>query len=135
MQQSSFNVRFGDCDPAGISFYPNTFRWIDATFHDLLKNFGGHAILCEKLDAKGLGLASADAQFRSPLTDGDLLRVTLEIEKWGPRSVTIRYTGQVGSRLAFEATEVRCLFKTGERGVFAAPMDAVRKILEEGTDG
>ena len=25
-----FTVEFGDCDPAGIVFYPNFFRWMDA---------------------------------------------------------------------------------------------------------
>ena len=25
-----FQVHFGDCDPAGIAFYPNFFRWYDA---------------------------------------------------------------------------------------------------------
>ena len=26
-----FTVEFGDCDPAGIVFYPNYFRWMDAS--------------------------------------------------------------------------------------------------------
>ena len=27
---SRFLVEFGDCDPAGIVFYPNFLRWMDA---------------------------------------------------------------------------------------------------------
>lgn len=132
---SSFNVTFGDCDPAGIAFYPNTFRWFDATFHDMLKKFGGHAKLCEKLGAKGLGLAHAEAQFRSPLTDGDRLDVTLRIETWDERSVTIRYEGHTGQRLAFEGQEVRCLFKAGECGIVAGQIEELRQILEGAADG
>ena len=27
---TQFTVEFGDCDPAGIVWFPNFFRWIDA---------------------------------------------------------------------------------------------------------
>jgi 4-hydroxybenzoyl-CoA thioesterase len=27
------HVKFGDCDPAGIVFYPNYFRWMDSVLH------------------------------------------------------------------------------------------------------
>ncbi|BEU28074.1 hypothetical protein PBP221_82140 (plasmid) [Paraburkholderia sp. 22B1P] len=27
------DVQFGDCDPAGIVFFPNYLRWVDAAFH------------------------------------------------------------------------------------------------------
>ncbi len=29
-------VGWGDCDPAGIVFYPNFYRWFDACSHALL---------------------------------------------------------------------------------------------------
>ena len=32
----SVGVSFGDCDPAGIVFYPNFFRWFDRCFHHFL---------------------------------------------------------------------------------------------------
>lgn len=35
-----FDITFGDCDPAGIVFYPNAFRWMDAGFHTLLRPVG-----------------------------------------------------------------------------------------------
>lgn len=132
---STFTITFGDCDPAGIVFYPNMFRWMDATFHEMLKKFGGHAILCKRTGAKGLGLAQASANFRAPMTDGDILDVTLSIEKWSDKSLTIRYEGRVGDRLTFEAQEVRCLFKAGDKGIFAGSTDELKRILEDQTHG
>jgi acyl-CoA thioesterase FadM len=35
--RSSFEVQFGDCDPAGIVFYPNYLAWFDAAFGRMLR--------------------------------------------------------------------------------------------------
>jgi len=51
-----YRVSFGDCDPAGIAYYPNMFKWIDTTFHDWMRIHGGHATLCKRLEAIGIGL-------------------------------------------------------------------------------
>jgi len=59
-------VFFGDCDPAGIVFYPNIFSWFDRAFHMLLDPLGGHAAVCKRLDALGMGVMDAKAQFRRP---------------------------------------------------------------------
>ncbi|APZ50538.1 acyl-CoA thioesterase [Salipiger abyssi] len=125
------DVTFGDCDPAGIVFYPNIFRWMDAGFQKLLRPLGGHQKLCRDLDSLGLGLADAQAQFRSTIRDGDLLELHVSVEKWSARSVTLAYEGRVGERLAFEGREVRCLFIRGKDGIVAGDMNAFRERLEK----
>lgn len=122
-------VTFGDCDPAGIVYYPNILRWVDGAFHDWLRQFGGHAEICARLGSIGAGLMDVQARFRSPLRDGDRLVITLGGVDWGRRNLTAHYAGHVGDRLAFEATEVRGLFVRGEGGITAAPMDALRAIV------
>lgn len=47
-------ISFGDCDPAGIVFYPNFFGLFDRTFHAWLMAHGGHVAICEAIGAKGL---------------------------------------------------------------------------------
>lgn len=110
-------VSFGDCDPAGIVFYPRFFAWFDRCFHDWLRGYGGHAALCARLGAVGIGLISVDAAFRSPARDGDLLEVAMEIRRWGGRSLTLDYTLRCGARLVATGTEVRGLFLRAEGGV------------------
>ena len=124
-------VSFGDCDPAGIVFYPNVFRWMDMAFHDYLRRFGGHADICRKTGSIGIGLMSATAEFRSPMRDGDRLEISLSVTRWGDRTLSLFYEGRVGDRIAFEGKETRGLFKEAERGVRAGDMSALRKILEE----
>ena len=36
----SCQVHWGDCDPAGIIFYPTYFRWMDAAAWALLESVG-----------------------------------------------------------------------------------------------
>ncbi|GAB4272897.1 MAG: hypothetical protein Kow0013_26590 [Pararhodobacter sp.] len=122
-------VSFGDCDPAGIAYYPNIFKWVDTTCHDWMRGHGGHAALCESLGATGIGLMESGAKFRSPLRDGDRLTVDIVALDWGSKSLTLRYLGRVGERLAFEATETRGLFKPGPNGLYAGDMAELRALV------
>lgn len=128
-------ITFGDCDPAGIVFYPNTFRWMDACFHSFLRGFGGHADICATLGAVGVGLVDSGAQFRSPMRDGDALQVHLDITDWGRKTLTARYEGRIGDRLAFAGQEVRALFTPGQAGLVAGDMTALRSLLDARAHG
>lgn len=128
-------VTFGDCDPAGIVFYPNSFRWMDACFHDMLSRAGGHAKICQEIGSVGLGLADASAQFKSPMRDRDALSIRLMDIEWGARALTVRYETRVGDRLCFTGTEVRCIFRKTDKGISADNTLALRSRLEERLNG
>tara|TARA_R110000787_G_scaffold36875_7_gene93979 strand:- start:677 stop:1075 length:399 start_codon:yes stop_codon:yes gene_type:complete len=126
----TYRISFGDCDPAGIAFYPNSFRWMDSAFHLMLHPLGGHAALCKKLGAVGLGLVNASAQFRHPMRDGDLLELQATIAEWSRRSLTLVYEGQVGKTRTFTGSETRCLFTQTETGIVASDLAQLRALLE-----
>jgi 4-hydroxybenzoyl-CoA thioesterase len=130
--KTSVSVSFGDCDPAGIVFYPNILRWCDAAFHTYLRPAGGHAKLCAMLQAVGIGLIESNARFQSPLRDGDLLDIDTSISDWGRRTLTVTHNGSVGGVASFEVKEVRCLFKATETGMVAAASGDLRAMLEAG---
>ena len=75
-----FPISFGDCDPAGIVCYPNTYAWFYRVFHDWLKRFGGHEAICSKLGAIGIGVIEARASFRRPMRYGDNLSLKLSVQ-------------------------------------------------------
>ncbi|MEM1428557.1 MAG: acyl-CoA thioesterase [Pseudomonadota bacterium] len=126
----SIDITFGDCDPAGIVFYPNAFRWMDAAFHSFLRDFGGHSDLCQTFGAVGLGLFDATARFRHPMRDGDRLLLTIRIAAWSTRSFSLGYIGTLGDTTAFEGREVRGLFVRGADGVRAADVAPLKQRLE-----
>jgi 4-hydroxybenzoyl-CoA thioesterase len=122
-------VSFGDCDPAGIAYYPNIFKWVDTTCHSWMREHGGHAALCERLGAVGIGLMDSSARFRSPLRDGERLAVEIIGFDWGSRALKITYRGMVGDRQAFEAVETRGIFKPGDKGLYAGDMAELRALV------
>ncbi|SPF79338.1 acyl-CoA thioesterase [Pseudoprimorskyibacter insulae] len=124
-------ISFGHCDAAGIVFYPNYFRWFDRCFHTfLLHRHGGHAAVCKQTGSRGIGLMSADAKFRSPGLDGDLLTVEMGQPVWGKRSLTLPYRGLVGERILIEGEETRGIFAEVDGRLTAAPTDTLRQIIE-----
>lgn len=124
------DVTFGDCDPAGIVFYPNIFRWLDRAFHEWLRPRGGHGDICARLGAFGIGLIDAKAQFRRPMTDGDTVMIDITVKEWGRKTVSLEYEGMVGGVVVFQAQEVRGLFKRNNGDTFAMEIAALRELVE-----
>ncbi|MEM8729275.1 MAG: acyl-CoA thioesterase [Pseudomonadota bacterium] len=131
IHSATFRVSFGDCDPAGLVFYPNFFAWLDATFHGFLADkAGGHGTLCKTLGAKGIGLVSAQSDFHVPVTDGDDLSIALSEIDWDRRRFTLRYEGQVRERTVFKGCETRALFVIEDGRIRAGDLSDLRNILE-----
>ncbi len=134
--QIEVQIGFGHCDAAGIVHYPNYFRWFDQCFHRFLHaGHGGHADLCARLGAQGLGLIKADSSFRSPGLDGDVLRVEMDAPEWGERNFRLVYRGIVADRLVVEGVELRGVFGEAGGRLTALPVARLRAIIEDGGDG
>jgi len=130
--KTDHRVSFGDCDPAGIVFYPRFFAWFDRTFHDWLRRYGGHQALCERLGAVGIGLMSADAAFRSPARDGDALEVRLTALDWTGRSLKVEYEIVCGDRRVATGTEQRGVFLVDNGRMIAGDMLRLKDIVDGG---
>ncbi|MCC6002364.1 MAG: acyl-CoA thioesterase [Pararhodobacter sp.] len=131
LYNQDFTISFGDCDPAGIVYYPNFYRWMDATFHGFLRARGpGHAALCREWGAMGLGLMETGATFRAPGVDGDRLVLSIEGIDWSDRSYRVNYAGRVGERLLIEGFETRGLFVYREGRLRAESVARVRELLQ-----
>jgi 4-hydroxybenzoyl-CoA thioesterase len=133
LHHHSIPVSFGDCDPAGIVYYPNHFRWFDATFHALLhRHGGGHAAICDGLGSIGLGLVDVGATFRSPAADGDRLDLVARIVEWNAKTFRLAYRGVIGERLVVEGFELRGVFVREGGRLRAGAVAPLRAILEAG---
>lgn len=87
-----YTVRFGDCDPAGIVYYPRFFH----LFHQAMEEFFGAALgidYAEFTRPPGLGLPAVSVQcdFRHPLAYGERVEVVLAVERVGTTSVLFRF--------------------------------------------
>lgn len=135
MSSSTFDHRhaisFGDCDPAGILFYPNHFRFMDATFQAFLRARGtSQAAVQARFEAVGTGLVEASGSFRGPVHDGNTLHHALDLAEWTARTFRLRYVACVDGRTVFEGEEVRGLFVRRDGRLRLSELDDLRALLE-----
>jgi 4-hydroxybenzoyl-CoA thioesterase len=83
-------VHWGDCDPAGIIFYPNYFRWIDAASWALFESVGYGAAWMKK-QHMAMPLVSAECQFLAPAVHGDRCEVRSRIARFGGKSFVVAH--------------------------------------------
>jgi len=123
-------ITFGDCDPAGIVFYPNFYRFIDRTFHDWLRQWGSHNKLAESVDSLALGLIDCGASFHHVVRDGDVLQVNLFITEWRRKTFKVEYEAYVNDVLCLTAYEVRGLFQVVEDKIKAGEVSPLKAVID-----
>ena len=83
-------VRFGDCDPAGIVFFPNWFALANAAIEDLFRERLGidfHALHGAR--GIGTGFVQAAATFMRPGLMGDAVHLTPLVRRVGGASYAL----------------------------------------------
>jgi YbgC/YbaW family acyl-CoA thioester hydrolase len=103
-----FPIEWGDCDAAGIVFFPNYFRWFDAAFQRLLKSRGHtQATLTAAYGIIGTPLVDAGASFHAPARYDEELVVDVAITEWKRATFRVTYRGMVGDRHVLSGHDVR----------------------------
>ena len=83
-------VRFSDCDPAGMVFYPQYFVMLNGLVEDWFTQ-GLQVNYAEFLGARRLGLpmASLQCDFKVPSRMGETITLALRLLRQGRRSLTL----------------------------------------------
>ena len=84
-------VGWGDCDPAGIAYFPRFFEWMDRASHLLLREMGITRDDMLPPRRLGLPLVAAEAQFKVPAMLDDELEVRMWINHVGRTSLGLRH--------------------------------------------
>lgn len=83
-------IRFSDCDPAGIVFYPQYFVMLNGLVEDWVSEglgIGYHALIAKR--RIGLPTVRLEADFRAVSRMGDQVMLGLAVERLGSRSMTL----------------------------------------------
>ncbi len=86
-------VRFGDCDPAGLVYYPVIFHYCHIAMEDFFAERCGipyHRLMMD--ERLGFPTVNAQAEFFVPLVYGDEARVEVSVARVGRSSVTFEYS-------------------------------------------
>ena len=104
-----FSIEWGDCDPAGIVYFPNFFRYFDnATTRLFTEALGAKkAEWMARYGAAGLPMADIQASFRAPAAFGDEVAVETRVTRLGRSSVGLEHRMFRGEQLLVEAQAVR----------------------------
>jgi YbgC/YbaW family acyl-CoA thioester hydrolase len=83
-------VHWGDCDPAGIIFYPTYFKWMDSATWAFFAQAGYDA---KRMKAENLAmpLVSAQSEFLFPAEQGDRCEVVSRITRFGGKSFIVAH--------------------------------------------
>ncbi len=101
-------IEWGDCDPAGIIFYPNYFRIFDASTAMLFEAALGMTKfeMFKKLEFTGWPLVRTQARFLKPTRFGDDVEVASTIQ-FGRTSFEIEHKISRSGELCAECSEKR----------------------------
>lgn len=126
-------IQFGDCDPAGIVYYPNYFRFFDnATAALLSAAFAMHKRnWLEHFGIAGIPMVDTGARFIRPSRFGDVVDIRSEITELGRSSFSVKHTLLRSGEIAIEAHEKRVWVVRDEQGgIRSAPLpEEVRQKL------
>lgn len=101
-------IEWGDCDPAGIVYYPRYFVFFDnatvALFaaaglpkHEMVKTF----------DIVGIPMVDTGARFMIPSRWGETIRIESHVSEWKRSSFDVKHRVFKEDQLAIEAWETR----------------------------
>ena len=104
----TLTIEWGQCDPAGIVFYPQYLIMFDASTGLLFARTGyTPAEIRERYGIVGMPLVEQGAKFITPCRFDDEIVIESEVSDWGRSSFTVRHRVLKGADQAVEGFEKR----------------------------
>ena len=101
-------IEWGDCDPAGIVYFPRFFEFFNDSTTALFEAVGlPKREMLKRYDIAGFAAVEARARFLRPLTFGDDCEIESSIRRWGRSSFDVEHRLMKEGELAVEGWETR----------------------------
>jgi 4-hydroxybenzoyl-CoA thioesterase len=101
-------IEWGDCDPAGIVYFPRYFVFFDNCTTGMFEAVGlPKPQLLKKYDIAGFPVVDVHASFRIPSRFGDDVVIETTIAEWGRSSFKVQHRLLKEGALAIEGFETR----------------------------
>jgi 4-hydroxybenzoyl-CoA thioesterase len=128
-------IHFGDCDPAGIVFYPNFLRWMDAASAHFFFSCGvpPWRELQRTRGIIGTPLLEVNVRFVKAATYAETVEVHTRVEEWRAKVFVQHHAIKRGDELLCEGRETRAFVvrdaDTGRLRSVPIPED-IRQLCE-----
>jgi 4-hydroxybenzoyl-CoA thioesterase len=101
-------IEWGDCDPAGIVYFPRYFEYFDISTVGMFEALGYRKPqLLQAFDIAGFPVVDVRSSFRIPSRFGDDVEIHSSIPEWSRSSFQVHHRLMRGSELAVEGFEKR----------------------------
>lgn len=109
VHRRNVTIAWGDCDPAGIVYYPRYFQMFDTSTVELFHAAAGCTKfeMMQRFDFAGFPMVDTGARFSMPSRFGDEVTIESRIARLGRSSFDIEHRLLRGSAIAIEAHEKR----------------------------
>ena len=108
VNRRTLRIEWGQCDPAGIVFYPHYFIIFDTSTGWLFERTGlTPRAMRLKYGIVGIPVVDVGATFRAPCRFDDEVIVESQVGEWGRSSFTVRHRILNNGNLALEGFEKR----------------------------
>lgn len=127
-------IEWGDCDPAGIVFYPRYLAFFDANTGYLMEAAGlSRKRLSEDYGIAGMPLIDVQAKFLVPSRCGDAVTVESSVADCSRSRITVEHRILRGDQLAVHGRESRVWAATSGSSegirICAVPEEVVSQLL------
>jgi 4-hydroxybenzoyl-CoA thioesterase len=124
-------VRFSHCDPAGIIFYPHYF----VLFNGLVEDWFNHALEVNYANfittrRLGLPMVNVKCDFVAPSKIGEVITLTLKIERIGNSSLALAIHAVFNDRIRVAAQLTLCVFSFETERAVPIPDDLRTRFTE-----
>lgn len=108
VNRRALRIEWGQCDPAGIVFYPQYLIIFDTAAGYLFERTGlAPAAMRKKYGIVGMPVVEVGARFVQPCRFDDSVIVESEVGEWGRSSFTVRHRILKDGELALDGFEKR----------------------------
>jgi 4-hydroxybenzoyl-CoA thioesterase len=106
--RQTIRIEWGDCDPAGIVYFPRYFEFFDACTRALFERAGlFKRDMLKTYGIAGIPVVDMKSRFMIPSRFGDDVVVESEISKWGKSSFVVHHRLMKDEGMAIECFETR----------------------------
>ena len=123
-------LRFGDCDPAGIAYYPRYFDLLNGVVEDWWISMGHPWKVLFGERRIGLPTVRFEVDFRAPAFLEDELRFALAIKRIGSKSVELDHVVQRGMTTLWQCAQTLVATSLESHRSIAWPDDLRTALLK-----
>ena len=108
INRRTIRIQWGDCDPAGIVYFPRYFEYFDICTNALFERAGFFKpAMLKSFGIAGIPVVDMKATFMTPSSFGEDVTVESSIVKWGKSSFVVQHRLLKDEMLAIECFETR----------------------------